>query len=265
LAGAVTTTSLPRLNARINSIAGEIAKVESEFGLSSVSPQVESADLPAASSLVDMQDPVFERSEAQVRRLSLSPSAVLSIVGVTAHNLAAWRGRGQLPRYDFPADSPGHGNKRHYNIRQLVVLMVARLLIEQGLPVDKAMAMASLKRAQRADRVGPSGKTTFPAGQSLSETVFEFVVTMLRFNPADTTAVAKKLPSSLHVIFKSRGWPDNWVGVPMADTEFVNMLTTKDSMASSMREQHVACAIVVDSVLIAARIVDGIRRRECAK
>lgn len=87
-----------------------------------------------------------------------------AVSGLTPDALLLYNKRGLLPEADFPAVAVGTGNRRRYTVEQAVVLALARVLIEAGVPVVDSMWLASRLDLQKTKkRAGTSAGMTPPA------------------------------------------------------------------------------------------------------
>ncbi|HYW41241.1 MAG TPA: hypothetical protein VE959_00200 [Bryobacteraceae bacterium] len=217
----------------------------------------------------DLRDRM-EASEGRAWYLTFTPSEVLTVAGVSADMLATWHKRKQLPRYDFPALPPGHGNRRRYSFSQAIVLALGRLLIDNGIPVDAAMAIASFKYANDSPRPVPSPDVyaLIEEGadhEQISCYVFRLAAAFLFSDPATAGPQLSNYPFCLFAIYRLRDDEDYFRGGYVFKGQYVvrpllaEKQVARSEMEGWMRSQHLVAALVVDVVQVVAKLLDGIR------
>jgi DNA-binding transcriptional MerR regulator len=185
-----------------------------------------------------------------------TPAEALTISGVTADMLATWYKRRLLPSHDFPDVTPGHGNRRRYGLKQVIVLAVARILLDAGLPVDAAMALASFRKG---------GKWAILGG--LAQHVHFLLRNHLGFEepPAYVVDKLKSEEFPLSIIWKERAPKVSKVSITedfpsslawRAHGYVVESGVTAEDVHVKMRKAHIACYLTIDVVILVARLLD---------
>lgn len=208
----------------------------------------------------------LEAANERAWGLSYTPSETLSIAGITADMLATWHKRRQLPAYDFPECAPGHGNRRKYFLPQIIVLAVARLLIDGGLPVDIAMSIASFGPESGFDAVDPNPIYCGHPSHHISKRVFEYLSAYL-FRGSDASEKASSLRNELFPVFavyRFRHKFDRMAG-NIVKNQYVVSKTNAElgpewSVLAWMRESGLDSVLLVDTVLVSARILGAISK-----
>ncbi len=194
------------------------------------------------------------REGAQFLNAGLSPSEALTVAEVTPDTLATWYKRGLLPKEEFPETAPGHGKRRRYTVRQVITLAVARVLIDAGCPVEASMYFASFESGTSSSLPSAGWFSTLP--YSIFSRVYQGLDQPLE-------EVAKGLNESEVPLALVWRVPEGWTfpfaikahGFALAaNVEFDGIRTILRN-----RVRPISAAVILDKVLIAARILSRLQ------